>query len=36
MINKTPRGANHGRGLHEGEIIEVDAIPPAMVRTGAA
>ena len=25
----TKRGANHGRGLHEGESVEVDAIPPA-------
>jgi hypothetical protein len=25
----TKRSANHGRGLHEGESVEVDAIPPA-------
>jgi hypothetical protein len=25
----TKRGANHGRGLHEGESVEVDALPPA-------
>ncbi len=25
----TKRGANHGHGLHEGESVEVDAIPPA-------
>src|SRR3954447_1242914 len=25
----TKRTANHGRGLHEGESVEVDAIPPA-------
>jgi len=24
----TKRGAKHGRGLHEGESVEVDAIPP--------
>jgi len=25
----TKRTANHGRGLHEGESVEVDALPPA-------
>jgi hypothetical protein len=25
----TKRGANHGHGLHEGESVEVDAIPPS-------
>jgi hypothetical protein len=25
----TKRGTSHGRGLHEGESVEVDAIPPA-------
>ncbi len=25
----TKRSANHGRGLHEGESVEVDALPPA-------
>ena len=25
----TKRGANHGHGLHEGESVEVDALPPA-------
>ena len=27
----TKRGANHGHGLHEGESVEVDAIPPPML-----
>lgn len=27
----TKRRANHGRGLHEGDSVEVDAIPPAML-----
>src|SRR5262249_57947618 len=25
----TKRRTNHGRGLHEGDSVEVDAIPPA-------
>jgi hypothetical protein len=27
----TKRRANHGRGLHEGDSVEVDAIPPAQL-----
>jgi hypothetical protein len=27
----TKRAAHHGRGLHEGESVEVDAIPPAVL-----
>ena len=27
----TKRGANHGRGLHHGDSVEVDAIPPAQL-----
>jgi hypothetical protein len=27
----TKRGANHGRGLHEGDSVEVDAIPPPVL-----
>jgi hypothetical protein len=28
----TKRTANHGRGLHEGDSVELDAIPPATLR----
>jgi len=27
----TKRGSNHGRGLHHGDSVEVDAIPPAQL-----
>ena len=31
LTRPTKRSSNHGRGLHQGESVEVDAIPPAQL-----